>query len=103
PRSIFGEYLTYLSTDTQRQDAQRFRHARETAVAASIERSGVSVECASGRLLRGDFLVLAFGNAAPAAWPNVSDEATGSGRFFASAWDPSALTPPDPDEAVLLL
>jgi uncharacterized NAD(P)/FAD-binding protein YdhS len=103
PRSIFGEYLAGLSAETQRQNAQRFRHARETAVAASIERSGVTVECASGELLRGDFLVLAFGNAAPAAWPNVSDEARGSGRFFASAWDPSALTPSDPDEVVLLL
>jgi uncharacterized NAD(P)/FAD-binding protein YdhS len=83
PRSIFGEYLVCLSAEVQRENPKRFRHARETAVAASIDRSGVRVECASAELLRGDFLVLAFGNAAPAAWPNVSDEARGSGRFFA--------------------
>jgi uncharacterized NAD(P)/FAD-binding protein YdhS len=103
PRSLFGDYLACLSAEIQRQNAQRFRHARETAVAAMIERSGVIVECASGEVLRGDVLVLAFGNAAPAAWPNVSNEARGSGRFFASAWDPSALTAFDPDEVVLLL
>ena len=103
PRSIFGDYLAGLSAESQRQNAQRFHHVRETAVAASIDRDGVYVECASGELLRGDFLVLAFGNADPAAWPNVSDEARGSGRFFASAWDPGALFPFDPDEDVLLL
>ncbi len=103
PRQLYGEYLAGLGADVQGQDPQRFRHVRETAVAASIERSGVEVECTSGRLLRGDFLVLAFGNSAPAAWPNVSDEARHSGRFFASAWEPNALAPADPAEVVLLL
>lgn len=103
PRSMYGEYLAEFSADAQRQNPGRFRHARETAVTASTEHSGVRVECASGELLRGDFLVLAFGNAAPAAWPNVSDAARSSGRFFASAWDPGALIPSDPDEVVLLL
>lgn len=103
PRALFGEYLASVSAEIQRQHAQRFRHVQETAIRAAIERSGVNVECASGELLRGDFLVLAFGNAVPAAWPNVSDEVRSSGRFFASAWDNSALTPSDPEEVVLVL
>ncbi len=102
-RHIYGAYLAYLGAEVQGQEPQRFRHVRETATAASVERSGVEVECASGRLLHGDFLVLAFGNATPAAWPNVSEEVRGSGRFFASAWDSSALTAADRDDVVLVL
>jgi uncharacterized NAD(P)/FAD-binding protein YdhS len=103
PRSIFGEYLADRSAHAQRQNPQRFHHTRDTAVTASTERFGVCVACASGEHLRGDYLVLAFGNAAPAAWANVSDEARDSGRFFSSAWHPSALSPSDRDEVVLLL
>jgi uncharacterized NAD(P)/FAD-binding protein YdhS len=104
PRSIFGEYLARICADAQRGHPRRFRHARETALAAAIEPSGVSVQCASGERLRGDVLVLAFGNAAPAQWPGLSDQTrAASGRCFGSAWDPGALTPSDPCETVLLL
>jgi uncharacterized NAD(P)/FAD-binding protein YdhS len=103
PRSLFGEYLSRICADAQARHPRRFRHVRETAVAVAIEPSGVSIECASGERLRGDVLVLAFGNAAPARWPGVSAPLRESGRFFASAWDKSALSPFDPDEVVLLL
>lgn len=103
PRSIFGEYLARICADARRHHEHRFRHARATAVAAAIERSGVSVQCASGERLRGDAMVLAFGNAAPARWPGVSAQTRESSRYFASAWEAGALVPLDPDEVVLLL
>ena len=48
-------------------------------------------------------LVVASGNASPAAWPQVLPEAMGSGQFFNSTWDPGALVPGSPDETVVLL
>ncbi len=103
PRALFGEYLARTVSAVRAGRPDRLRHVRETAVAACVEPGGARVECASGETLRGDALVLAIGNAAPAAWPNIPADVHGSGRYFDSAWEPRALVPAQPDETVLLL
>jgi uncharacterized NAD(P)/FAD-binding protein YdhS len=102
PRALFGAYLRSIVAAARERHRGRLRHLRDTAVSAEIERAGVRVVCASGEVLQGESLVLAFGNAAPARWPNIASEVHDSGRYFDSAWEPRALTPTDPDETVLL-
>ena len=72
-------------------------------MAVTLTETGVEVVCAGDTTLAADVLVVASGNADPAAWPRISDEARASGRFFDSAWTNGAMTPRRTDEHVLLL
>jgi hydroxyacylglutathione hydrolase len=104
PRMIYGEYLEWVLNEA-RENAEfgRFTHLR-ARVAGFRERAGrIALELADGRSVEGDQLVLALGNAAPAPWPGLSEDATESGNYFGSAWTPGATAPRDVDEAVLLI
>ncbi len=102
PRALFGDYLASIVATAHRDSSGRLRHLRDSVASASITPAGVRVDCTSGETVRGDTLVLAFGNAAPARWPTITPQIESSGRYFRSAWDFQALTPADPDETVLL-
>ena len=103
PRSLYGDYLSEIAADAQAAAASRWRHVEARALAVSREAGRVRVTCSNGAEIDADALVVASGNAAPAAWPNVSPEARRSHRYYHSVWDPGAIVPESPDEPVLLL
>jgi uncharacterized NAD(P)/FAD-binding protein YdhS len=103
PRSSYGDYLNAIATDAQANAPYRLRHVKAFALDARVEDDGVRVACSDGSTIAGDALVIASGNASPAAWPNVCSETRRSQRFFDSAWDEGATAPGDPNETVLLL
>jgi uncharacterized NAD(P)/FAD-binding protein YdhS len=102
-RSLYGDYLSAIAADARAAAPERLRHVKAFALAARAERDGVYVRCSDGSEIVADALVVASGNAAPAAWPNIAPDAERSGRYFASAWVPNATLPESPDETVLLL
>jgi uncharacterized NAD(P)/FAD-binding protein YdhS len=103
PRSLYGDYLSGIATEAQAAAPDRWRHVRTFALEVRQEHDGVRVTCSNGDTIQADSLVVASGNASPAAWSNVSLEAQRSRRFFNSAWDQGAIAPGSPDETVLLL
>lgn len=103
PRSIYGDYVNAVAAEAQLAARDRWRHVRACAIDAEHEAGGVRISCSNGEALQADALVVASGNASPAAWPQVLPEAMGSGQFFNSTWDPGALVPGSPDETVVLL
>jgi uncharacterized NAD(P)/FAD-binding protein YdhS len=104
PRMIYGEYLEWILNEA-RENAEfgRFTHLRVRAAGFRQLGRRVALELADGRMVEGDQLVLALGNAAPAPWPGLTSEAAQSLNYFASAWTPRATAPSDLDEAVLLI
>ncbi len=103
PRSLYGDYLNDIATETRVAAPDRWRHVRSSALDVRLENDGVHVTCSNGEVVRADRLVVATGNASPAAWPNMSREARRSRRYFGSTWDPGALMPDSPGESVVLL
>jgi uncharacterized NAD(P)/FAD-binding protein YdhS len=103
PRPVYAEYLGVVALQAQREAGPRWRHIQGLAVDLDLHGSGVRVACSTGETIEADALVLASGNAAPAAWPRVSDAARHSRRFFGSAWEEGALVPGHTGEDVLLL
>jgi uncharacterized NAD(P)/FAD-binding protein YdhS len=104
PRMIYGAYLEWILNEA-RENAEfgRFTHLRVRASGIRQLAGRVTLELADGRSVEGDQLVLALGNAAPAPWPGLTQDATGGGKYFGSAWSPGATAPRDPNEAVLLI
>ncbi|MBD5636060.1 MAG: FAD/NAD(P)-binding protein, partial [Candidatus Eremiobacteraeota bacterium] len=103
PRSLYGDYLNGIATAAQATAPDRWRHVKALALDAWQEHDGVRVACSGGDTIQADALVIASGNASPAAWPNVSPEARLSQRYFSSAWEGGARVPDSPEETVLLL
>ena len=103
PRALYGDYLESIVDEVSAFAAERLRHERSMVLAASIEGSSVRAICESGRVLAGDVLVVATGNAQPAPWFRAHADILSGERYFASAWDERALIAADPDEDVLLL
>jgi uncharacterized NAD(P)/FAD-binding protein YdhS len=103
PRPVYGDYLEAIVREARAFAGDRFQYERSTILAATVENSGVRAICEDGRVLHGDVLVLATGNASPAPWFRATADIVSGERFFASAWEDRALTPADPDEGVLLL
>jgi uncharacterized NAD(P)/FAD-binding protein YdhS len=103
PRPLYGEYLEAIASDSRTFAGHRLRWERTTIRAASVDASHVRAIGDDGRIVYGDALVVATGNAAPAPWFSVDSEILKGGRFFASAWDEHALVLADPDDDVLLL
>ena len=103
PRSLYGDYLNGIATEAQASTPDRWHHVRAFAREARQERDGVRITCSNGDGVQADALVVATGNASPAAWPNVPLEADRSGRYYHSAWAQGAIVPSSPKETVLLL
>lgn len=103
PRPVYGDYLTSIVAAARAEAGIRFHHIRDVACAAHVDAEGVRVQLGCAQSLRGDLLVLALGNAAPAAWPHISGDVLSSEQFYPSAWDARALVPGVPNEVVLLL
>lgn len=103
PRSIYGEYLNTIAAEAQAAAPYRWRHVKALALEAREEAGGIRIACSNGDTIFANALVVASGNASPAAWPRVSSDAQRSLRFFNSAWDQGAIVPGSPDETVLLL
>ena len=103
PRSLYGDYLGDITSEARAAEPDRWRHVRASAREVREEHDGVYVTCSNGEVVEADRLVLATGNAAPAAWPNMSPEARHSRRYFGSTWEPGALAPTSAGETVVLL
>lgn len=103
PRRVYGEYLESIVTQSIESSGGRARHERAHALAANVEVDGVRIVCDGGRVLHGDVLVVATGNADPAPWNGAGSDVHTSGRYFSSVWAPGATAPADPDAPVLLL
>ena len=104
PRSLYGDYLGDIATEARAAEPDRWRHVpARPAREVREEHDGVYVTCSNGEVVEADRLVLATGNAAPAAWPNMSPEARHSQRYFGSTWEPGALAPTSAGETVVLL
>jgi len=101
PRPVYAEYLGTIAAEIQLDG--RVLHVRALATDVELHGSGVRVTCSNGETIEAETLVLASGNAAPAAWPRVSEDAKHSRRFFGSAWEEGALIPHHTGEDVLLL
>lgn len=103
PRSMYGGYLNAIVEAARERAPQRLHHVRDVACGAYVDVTGIRVQLGSAQAVHGDVLVLALGNAAPAAWPSIPNDVLASRRFFGSAWDPQALVPSHAEETVLLL
>jgi len=103
PRPLYGDYLESIVRETTAFAGARFQYERSTILAAAVEKSAVRAICEDGRVLTGDMLVIATGNASPAPWVRAHADVLSGERFFASAWDERALIPDDPQDDVLLL
>ena len=103
PRPLYGDYLESIAEDAMTSASGRLRRERSVILAATIEGSGVRAICEDGRVLSGDVLVVATGNANPAPWFRATSDIVSGERFFASVWDERALISTNPDEDVLLL
>ncbi len=103
PRSVYGSYLQSVAAHAEEAARDRWSHVRALAVDVAVEGERIRITDANGATHDGDVAVLASGNAAPAAWPNLSADALTSRRYFPSAWATGALTAGASDEAVLLL
>jgi uncharacterized NAD(P)/FAD-binding protein YdhS len=103
PRPVYGDYLEAIVRDARAFAGDRFTYERSTILAATVDGSGVRAICEDGRVLQGDVLVLATGNASPAPWFRATADIVSGDRFFDSAWDERALMASDPEEGVLLL
>jgi uncharacterized NAD(P)/FAD-binding protein YdhS len=101
PRPVYAEYLATIAADIQRDG--RVIHVHALATDVEVLDRGVRVTCSNGEFIEAETLVLASGNAAPASWPRISEDAKHSRRFFGSAWDEGALVPSHTGEHVLLL
>ncbi|HTW85689.1 MAG TPA: FAD/NAD(P)-binding protein [Candidatus Sulfotelmatobacter sp.] len=102
PRGVYGAYLHAIATRARAVAGARLQHRRALVVDAEIDDQGVRAVCSDGATLRADALVVATGNAEPAAWPRLGSGAELSPRFFRSAWAPGALDA-ESDETVVLL
>ncbi|GLW05970.1 hypothetical protein Misp01_11000 [Microtetraspora sp. NBRC 13810] len=91
PRGDYGRYLRDVLADAEDVPARVVR--RVTATATGLTRPagghGVRVELAGGEWIDADAAVLALGNRAPAAWPQIVDADTP--RYVADPWAPDAL------------
>ncbi|HTV92814.1 MAG TPA: FAD/NAD(P)-binding protein [Verrucomicrobiae bacterium] len=103
PRPVYGDYLESIVREAREFAGERFQRERSTILAATVEESGVRAICEDGRVLYGNVLVVATGNASPASWFRATADIVSGERFCASAWDERALISADPDEEVLLL
>jgi len=103
PRMLYGGYMRSILEAALRTGRGRFHHLRERAATARIEADGVLVETEGRQTLRAEAMILATGNAAPAAWPNLPQDVASSGRFFNMAWMEGAFKTRDHQAAVLLL
>jgi len=103
PRSVYGDYLQTIGRTTQDAAGPRLRHDRASVTDAEVDASGVRITTSEGATILADALVVATGNADPAAWPRLEPGLAEGPRFFRSAWEPAALDPGDPDETVVLL
>jgi uncharacterized NAD(P)/FAD-binding protein YdhS len=101
PRPVYAEYLGTIAAEMLLDG--RLIHVRATATDVEVLEAGVRITCSNGEFIEAEKLVLASGNAAPAAWPRISEGAKHSKRFFGSAWDEGAMIPHHTGEEVLLL
>ncbi len=103
PRPLYGDYLESIARESRAFAGARFQSVQSTILAATVEKSEVRAICEDGRVLSGEVLVVATGNANPAPWFRATADIVSGERFFASVWDENALIPADPGEGVLLL
>lgn len=103
PRNVYGEYIQSVLEDAVQGGSGEFRHLRTRAIAARIAPTGIAIETGASGPVHGKSLILATGNAAPAAWPGLSPEIAASGRFFNLAWTEGAFDLCDHEAPVLLL
>lgn len=75
PRAWYGEYLRFMLDEAQRNATANVSFERVVAEATGITRTlgdgGLRIECADGRVLAADQVVLASGNPPPATLPGL--------------------------------
>jgi len=86
PRSLYGNYIRSVRDEALQAGRGKFRHLSTRAIGARFLQPHAEIETETSEVLRGDALIRATGNAAPAPWPGLSPEIASSGRFFNLAW-----------------
>lgn len=84
PRRIYGDYLESIVTQTIAENGARLQHHRARVLAATIDGGGVRVACDDSRTHEGDVLVVATGNAEPAAWLGADRDIATGPYYFSS-------------------
>jgi uncharacterized NAD(P)/FAD-binding protein YdhS len=102
PRADYGDYLQAVLGEAEAAAPGRLRRVRGRAVAVRAGPAGADVELDGGRAVRGDAVVLATGNGAPAPLDTAGAEALGA-RHVGDPWAPGALDAVGPDEDVVLV
>lgn len=92
PRGLYGRYLREVLADAARRGGPALRVTQVTSTVASITRPGLGrplrTHLANGGRIDADAVVLATGNRAPTALPQV----TPGRRYVPDPWAPGALT-----------
>ena len=104
PRASFGRYVSDRLEAARCEARPHSVLVRHPAEALDIERGGerAMLRLSDGSGIEADAVVLALGNAEPRRLPFFPRAGTNP-MFYESAWQPEALTPPDPDSPVVLI
>jgi len=104
PRASFGRYVSDRLETVRRQARPKSVLVRHSAEVLDIERckERAVLHLSDGSGIEADAVVLALGNAQPRRLPFFPRAGTNP-MFCESAWQPEALTPPDPDSPVVLI
>ncbi|MFD0663701.1 FAD/NAD(P)-binding protein [Thermocatellispora tengchongensis] len=104
PRAAYGRYLCHVLAEAERRAAPGGRVARMTGTVRALARApggGWRVRLAGGGGFDADAVVLATGNPAPAARPELAGAA--GYRYVPAPWEPGALIGIDDGSPVLVI
>ncbi|HTC88473.1 MAG TPA: FAD/NAD(P)-binding protein [Bryobacteraceae bacterium] len=104
PRASFGRYVSDRLEAARSEARPNSVLVLHPAEVLDIERGGerAILRLSDGSGIEADAVVLAIGNADPRRLPFFPRAGTNP-MFCESAWQPEALTPPDPDSPVVLI
>lgn len=104
PRASFGRYVSDRLEAARSEARPSSVLVRHPAEVLDIERGGerAILQLSDGSRFEADAVVLALGNADPRRLPFFPHTGTNP-MFCESAWQPEALTSPDPDSPVVLI
>lgn len=105
PRVLFGRYLrdTFDRAASEAGEGVKLNVLDDEAVDLTVNKGSADVELRSGRQLRTEAAVLAFGNCKP-PHPSVSDLSfTSSGNYFRDPWSSGFYERLDADRSILII
>jgi len=105
PRRLFGDYLRSIFSDAadNRHVDVKLNLIDGEALDMTVDADSADVIMRSGKMVRSDRVVLAFGNFAP-PHPNVADLAfTSADRYFRDPWGAGVYDAVAPDDSVFII